>query len=59
MKIDVKTSTNTYEVIIENNILNKVCEYVSLNNKVLIVTDDGVPSAYVKTLAKQSEDSYV
>lgn len=59
MKIDVKTSTNTYEVIIENNILNKVCEYVSLNNKVLIVTDDGVPSAYVKTLAKQGEDSYV
>ena len=59
MKIDVKTSTNTYEVIIENNILNKVCEYVSLNNKVLIVTDDGVPSAYVKTLAKQCEDSYV
>ena len=59
MKIDVKTSTNTYEVIIENNILNKVCEYVSLNNKVLIVTDDGVPSAYVKTLAKQCEDPYV
>ena len=59
MKIDVKTSTNTYEVIIENNILNKVCEYVSLNNKVLIVTDDGVPSTYVKTLAKQCEDSYV
>ena len=59
MKIDVKTSTNTYEVIIENNILNKVCEYVSLNNKVLIVTDDGVPSTYVKTLAKQCEDPYV
>ena len=59
MKIDVKTSTNTYEVIIEDNILNKVNEYVSLNNKVLIVTDDGVPSAYVKTLAKQCEDSYV
>ena len=59
MKIDVKTSTNTYEVIIENNILNKVHEYVSLNNKVLIVTDDGVPSTYVKTLAKQCEDSYV
>ena len=59
MKIDVKTSTNTYEVIIENNILNKVCEYASLNNKVLIVTDDGVPSTYVKTLAKQCEDPYV
>ena len=59
MKIDVKTSTNTYEVIIEDNILNKVNEYVSLNNKVLIVTDDGVPSTYVKTLAKQCEDSYV
>ena len=59
MKIDVKTSTNTYEVIIEDNILNKVNEYVSLNNKVLIVTDDGVPSTYVKTLAKQCEDPYV
>lgn len=59
MKIDVKTSTNTYDVIIENNILEKVNEYVSLNGKVLIVTDDGVPSKYVKTLSKQCEEPYV
>ena len=59
MKIDVKTSTHTYDVIIEKDILNKVNEYVSLKNKVLIVTDDGVPSTYVKTLAKQCEDPYV
>ena len=59
MKIDVKTSTNTYDVIIENNILKKVNEYVSLKGKVLIVTDDGVPSKYVKTLANQCEEPYV
>ena len=59
MKIDVKTSTHTYDVIIEKDILNKVNEYVSLKNKVLIVTDDGVPSKYVKTLANQCEEPYV
>ena len=59
MKIDVKTSTHTYDVIIEKDILNKVNEYVSLKNKVLIVTDDGVPSKYVKTLTNQCEEPYV
>ena len=59
MKIDVKTSTNNYDVIIERDILNKVNKYVDLSKKVLIVSDSGVPSIYVDTLKKQCVDPYV
>ena len=59
MKIDVKTSTNNYDVIIERDILNKVNKYVDLSNKVLIVSDSGVPSIYIDTLKKQCLDPYV
>ena len=53
MKIDVKTSTNTYEVIIENNAINNINKYLNLSNKVLIVTDDGIPEIYIKTVKNQ------
>ena len=59
MKIDVKTSTNNYEVIIERDILNKVNKYLDLSKKVLIVSDSGVPSIYIDTLKKQCVDPYV
>ena len=59
MKIDVKTSTNTYDVIIEKNILSKVYEYVDLTCKVLIVTDDGIPYKYIETLKAQCKNPYV
>ena len=59
MKIDVKTSTNNYEVIIERDILNKANKYLDLSKKVLIVSDSGVPSIYIDTLKKQCVDPYV
>ena len=48
---------NKYDIKIERGILNRVKDEINLNRKVLIVTDDGVPSEYSKTIAEQCKDS--
>ncbi|MBP5564707.1 MAG: 3-dehydroquinate synthase [Lachnospiraceae bacterium] len=48
---------NKYDIKIERGILNRVKDELNLNRKVLIVTDDGVPSEYSKTISEQCKDS--
>ncbi|MEG0692266.1 MAG: 3-dehydroquinate synthase, partial [Oscillospiraceae bacterium] len=48
-----------YDIILERGALYHVCDYVNLNRKVLIITDDGVPAQYVKTLLSQCEHGFV
>lgn len=51
--ITVNTQNQSYDVIIERNALYKASEYMSLDRKVLVVTDSGVPAIYAKTVAAQ------
>lgn len=51
MIIPVKTQFSSYDIVFERGALKKANEYLSLNRNVLIVTDDGVPSDYSKTVA--------
>lgn len=53
MKLTINCKTYSYNVIIQRNILNNVTEYLSLQRKVLILTDDGVPSEYVLKVSSQ------
>ena len=53
MKLTINCKTYSYYVIIQRNILNNVSEYLSLQRKVLILTDDGVPSEYVLKISSQ------
>ena len=53
MKLTIKCKTYSYDVIIQRNIINNVSEYLSLQRKVLILTDDGVPSEYVLKVSSQ------
>ena len=53
MKLTINCKTYSYDVIIKRNILNNVSEYLSLQRKVLILTDDGVPSEYVLKISSQ------
>ena len=53
MKLTINCKTYSYDVIIKRNILNNVSEYLSLQRKVLILTDDGVPSEYVLKVSSQ------
>ena len=59
MVINVKTSMSGYDIVIENNAINNINKYLNLSNKVLIVTDDGIPEIYIKTVKNQIKNCYV
>ena len=51
--------TNSYDIIIEKNVLQKANAYLNLDRKVLVVTDDGVPVEYAQTIAGASKEGYL
>lgn len=53
MTLSVNLGANSYDIILEHGALSKAGEYLNLNRKILIVTDDGVPAVYAETVAKQ------
>lgn len=40
-----------YDIVLQRGILKNAGEYLNLNRKVFIITDDGVPPQYAKTVA--------
>ena len=48
-----------YDVLIRPGLLSMAGEFVHLDRKVLIVTDDGVPPQYAQTLAAQCKEAYL
>lgn len=53
MIIPVKVESGNYNIYLERGALNRAKEYLSLNRKVLIVTDSGVPKEYAECVAAQ------
>lgn len=53
MKLTVDCKSSTYDVFIQKDILLLANQYLSLQRKVLILTDDGVPEIYSKQIASQ------
>jgi len=58
MIIPVKTSVGSYNIVLERGALSKANEYLKLDRKVLIVTDNGVPEIYSQTLASVCKAPY-
>ncbi|MBR6533346.1 MAG: 3-dehydroquinate synthase [Clostridia bacterium] len=59
MNINVKTSSGSYDIVLQRSALLKVGELLNLERKVLIVTDSGVPEIYAKTVAKGCKEPVV
>ncbi len=59
MIIPVKTASGRYDIVLQRGSLNNLKNYLSLNRKVLVVTDSGVPSKYAKTVAEQCNDAFI
>lgn len=60
MKLVVRTVNKNYNVIFEHNILDHINDYYFFSGKkVMIVTDDGVPSFYSEKIASQINNSFV
>ena len=59
MILEIKMNNKDYDIVIERGILDKASQYLSLDRKVLILTDSGIPKEYVNTLKKQIRDVFV
>ena len=59
MKLNVKTSISSYDIVFERGALNRLDTLLNLDRKVLIVTDSGVPKSYVETVAAQCKSPTV
>lgn len=59
MRIPVELGQESYYIIIENGALKKTGEILSLDRKVLVVTDAGVPEEYSKTVADRCEQPVI
>ena len=59
MTLDVKTALGSYPVSIQRGGLSHLRERMDLDRRVLIVTDDGVPEAYVKKAASACKEPAV
>ncbi len=53
MIVNVDLEDRGYDIHIQKGVLSKINSIIPLDRKVLIVTDDGVPSQYAKTVAAQ------
>lgn len=56
MRIPVKTATGGYEIVLKRGCLQRAGELLNLERRVAIVTDDGVPAEYAKTVAAAAKD---
>ena len=59
MKFIVNFYKNSYPIIIQKGILDKVNQYCSYYSKILIVTDSGVPQSYIKHLQTILPSAYL
>ena len=57
--IRMELGANSYNIELERGILNRAGEYLNLNRKVMIVTDEGVPITYARTLAEHCKEAYL
>ena len=59
MKIELHGINNTYPLICERGVLSSCSSYFDKNKKVLIVTDENIPSSYYKDILNNIDQSYV
>lgn len=59
MIIPIKTQSGSYNIYLERGALGRIGEYFSLNRRVLIVTDSGVPKEYAETVAACCKEPYI
>ena len=50
---------DSYDIIIERGALQRAGELLDLDRKVLVLTDDGVPAEYARTVADQANEGFV
>ena len=54
--IHLDLEKDSYDIVIERGALANAKDYLDLDRKVLVVTDDGVPKEYAETIASQCKE---
>lgn len=58
-KIRMELGENSYDILVGHDLLSHLGEYINLNRRVLIVTDDGVPAEYARKVASQCQNGII
>ena len=59
MIIRMELGPDSYDITVERGVLAKAAQYLDLDRKVLIVTDDGVPARYAQAVAGQCREAVI
>ena len=59
MTLRMELGDRSYDIVVERGCLQKAGQLLDLARKVCIVTDEGVPAQYAKTLAAQCKDPVI
>ena len=59
MIINVKNSIKSYDIVLENGILENAGDYIPASPRNIIITDSGVPASYSETVAAQVSNPYI
>lgn len=59
MIIPINLGEKSYDIVVSEGALQSAGELIDLNRKVLIVTDDGVPEEYAKTVLRGCKEGYI
>ena len=57
--LHMELGADSYDIVIERGALQKADKLFDLDRKVMVITDDGVPKAYARTIAKLSKNGSV
>lgn len=57
--IRMELGPHSYNIELGRGNLNKADKLLNLQRKVMVITDEGVPSVYVETIAKQCKEAYI
>lgn len=57
LKVNVKDTP--YDIVIERGSLDRVYEYIHLDQKVLILTDSGIPNIYIEKLRNNISNNFL
>lgn len=58
-KLHIELGERGYDVIVGSGLLGSANEYFNLNRKVLIITDEGVPENYARTVRSLAESAEI
>lgn len=59
MTIHMNLGEDSYDIVVERDLLSNANKHLNLQRRVLVVTDSGVPKEYAQILAKQCKEAKI